>query len=787
MPLPIFLKSARAPNGENCSPYKFEMNSTATGQVFSYSWQVDSDQDWDFIEGTTSESADPKFIFYGGGEYKVKLSAANSCATAEWDTTIVLEGRPTAVLDIPNFCDEAEINFDNSIINYGDNGYSIDNYDWTFEGAETTSSTDANPTGIRYTQAGEYVVKLRTSNTCGSVTVRDTFLIQPKDNLNLPPDQTVCSTEPAFNLSAGLQGGRWTGSGVYPNGFYDPASAQAGANVLTYSFGMGVCFIEDQMTITVNPPPTLDLGPELNLCTSDQDVQLSGAPAGGTWTGSEGAVLLGNTFSVRETPAGEYQLRYAFTDANGCSAIDSISVTLTDGPLITASDTSYCNTPKDQVLPPVSINGGTWAGIGVVEDEMFNPFVAGGAGIYDLTYSFTDKRGCSAVVPVKVSVVDPIKVDAGGELIICEASEILFLDSLATPPGGIWRFDNQPLFQDIFDPNQADNGIYKFSYSVGNGVCIVTDTLEISIDEQQEFELGADESVCANGEAFELGGTGGLDGIWSGEGVVDSLTGLFDPTDLAPGDYTVTFLRQEQDIVCPGVDDKIVTVNPLPASLFSIPSVLCLDTEFSPTNESDGADSFLWNFGDGTTNANSNATHTYTTFGSYEISLETSNSLGCIATYRDTIEVAPPPSSGFDVVDNEGCGPFTLEFNNTSSGADITYEWDFGNGQTSTRPIPLEPVIYQTNRRDTSFIISLRTSNACGSDISRDTIQIFPFPLADFGFSVDTGCAPISVAFANISQGSPETYFWDFGNGVTSTDLVPAPSVIHSGRNYPYL
>ncbi|MBX2872248.1 MAG: PKD domain-containing protein [Saprospiraceae bacterium] len=770
------------PNGEPCSPYKFEMNSTTSGEILSYSWQVESDQDWDFIEGTTADSPDAKFIFYGGGDYNVKLSVANACATVEWDTLITLEGRPTAVLDIPNACDQATLNFDNSLVSYGDNGYSIDSYDWTFEGAETTSSSDANPSNIAYNSPGEYVVRLRVANTCGSVTVRDTFLIQPKDDLMLPPDQTLCATEPAFMLDAGLAGGTWSGSGVLPNGQFNPGAATAGVNTLTYSFGSGVCFVEEQMNITVNPEPVVDIGEDQEVCISVSSVSLPAEPEGGIWTSLDGGVLNGDQFMVQETPPGEYKFRYDFVDENGCEATDIIQVEVTNGPVITAPDTAYCNTPKDQALPPVSILGGTWTGPGVTGESSFNPFTAGGAGVYDLNYFYANPvNGCESSVPIQVSVIDPVKVDAGEDLAICETLDVVLLDSLASPPGGSWTFNGNPLTEAVFDPSQQSNGVYKFAYAVGNGVCVVTDTLEIEIADLEPFELDADQVVCSEADQIQLSGSGGLPGIWSGAGIVDSVGGFFDPADLSPGEYPVTFTRVDDNVACPGEDTKLVTIQPLPTPSFVIPGSVCIDLEFTPANESTGATNYSWDFGDGTTSTNSNVSHQYTDFGDYIVSLEAQNDLGCAATYLDTIVVAPPPAASFDVVDDEGCGPLRLNFNDTSEGAGITYEWDFGNGQTSTRAVPVEPIIYTSSRRDTSYIVSLRVANGCGADISRDTILVHPFPKADFAFTVDTGCAPIQLSFANLSQGSPESWFWDFGNGVTSTNELPAPQLFTAG------
>ncbi len=46
-------------------------------------------------------------------------------------------------------------------------------------------------------------------------------------------------------------------------------------------------------------------------------------------------------------------------------------------------------------------------------------------------------------------------------------------------------------------------------------------------------------------------------------------------------------------------------------------------------------------------------------------------------------------------------------------------------------------------------------------------------PLANFTSNRQTGCSPLSVNFQDLSSGSPSSWLWDFGNGVTSTDQNP--------------
>ena len=48
---------------------------------------------------------------------------------------------------------------------------------------------------------------------------------------------------------------------------------------------------------------------------------------------------------------------------------------------------------------------------------------------------------------------------------------------------------------------------------------------------------------------------------------------------------------------------------------------------------------------------------------------------------------------------------------------------------------------------------------------------------AAFTVDVDKGCAPLLVRFTDRSTGGPTSWFWDFGNGITSTDPSPLAQI----------
>jgi len=99
------------------------------------------------------------------------------------------------------------------------------------------------------------------------------------------------------------------------------------------------------------------------------------------------------------------------------------------------------------------------------------------------------------------------------------------------------------------------------------------------------------------------------------------------------------------------------------------------------SNESQNAESYYWNFGDGTSSTEQSPVHTYMLAGEYAISLKVNSSAGYSDTYSaDPIFVAEALVAGFTF--EVGIG-MNVTFDATASKSIKKAVWDFGDGQTS--------------------------------------------------------------------------------------------------------
>ena len=126
--------------------------------------------------------------------------------------------------------------------------------------------------------------------------------------------------------------------------------------------------------------------------------------------------------------------------------------------------------------------------------------------------------------------------------------------------------------------------------------------------------------------------------------------------------------------------DIEIIYTPLTANFEGDESNICQYESTTFTDLSAGAVSWDWNFGDGAdpATANTQGPHevTYNTPGTKTVELTINGSITEIK--EDYITVAVSPTSEFDFEGNE----FTVNFINNSTNAS-TYEWDFGDGNSS--------------------------------------------------------------------------------------------------------
>ncbi|HET6255632.1 MAG TPA: PKD domain-containing protein [Puia sp.] len=142
---------------------------------------------------------------------------------------------------------------------------------------------------------------------------------------------------------------------------------------------------------------------------------------------------------------------------------------------------------------------------------------------------------------------------------------------------------------------------------------------------------------------------------------------------------------------------------------------------------------------------------------------------------------AQAPVAQFTSNVTSGCAPLGIKFTDQSTNNPTSWEWSFGNGQTSSQQNPT--VVYT---QPGTYTITLIVKNASGAAAVRDSnyITIYASPTVSFGLN-HLACAPADIQFQQYSQpgqGTITSYVWNFGDGTSGNG--PTPQHLYTQTGY---
>jgi len=147
------------------------------------------------------------------------------------------------------------------------------------------------------------------------------------------------------------------------------------------------------------------------------------------------------------------------------------------------------------------------------------------------------------------------------------------------------------------------------------------------------------------------------------------------------------------------------------------------------------------------------------------------DSMGCLATY--TVSLTQPPPIAMNYTFTVGCLGSPVQFTDQSTGGPFTYQWNFGDA-SALGTIQNPTHTYSTAGTYTTSLIVTNTGNC--KDTLAYPLTVDPPPIADFTGDTLAGCPDHDVQFSDNSTsavGSIVSWFWDLGNGTTSTWQYP--------------
>ncbi len=195
------------------------------------------------------------------------------------------------------------------------------------------------------------------------------------------------------------------------------------------------------------------------------------------------------------------------------------------------------------------------------------------------------------------------------------------------------------------------------------------------------------------------------------------------------------------------------------------------------------AKTYVWSFGDGTpdtTTTGYQVLHTYSNIGTYLVRLIAIDSNTCNISdtaYMHIIARNDKALLSFISMKLPPCQALSYQFTNTSippAGKPFTansFIWDFGDG---TRIVSNAAVVNHSFAAAGTYNVRLVLidTNYCNyPDSAVQALSVSPLVKAQF-ITPAAGCVPYNAVFTNTSLAG-EQFFWNFGDGTTSTDVNP--------------
>ena len=195
-------------------------------------------------------------------------------------------------------------------------------------------------------------------------------------------------------------------------------------------------------------------------------------------------------------------------------------------------------------------------------------------------------------------------------------------------------------------------------------------------------------------------------------------------TYILPGTYTATLT-----VIGPGGSNSMSLVIQVVAALAPIASFTADQTQgVAPlavkfTDTSQGAEAWGWDFGDGSpVDTRQHPIHTFVNPGPYTVTLTVGGPGGPPSSAQLTITVLavpPPPVAAFTPTPREGPAPLTVQFTDTSEGAEA-WSWDFGDGS----PLDARQSPSHTYTAPGGYTVILTVSGPGGSDTESAGITV---------------------------------------------------------------
>jgi gliding motility-associated-like protein len=701
------------------------------------------------------------------------------------------------------------------------------------------------------------------NGTCQAGSDEVTYTIENISSVTAGNDVSICSTNLQVPLGGNISGassqGVWTtnGSGYFtPDSFwgngasYIPSSTdsvQGNVTLTLTAINTQACPpSNDSFEISIYHPIESNAGFDIQVCASNEVVQLNGSTIGTTsfttWSTNGDGYFTPNNTSIDATYTlgendvinGSVSLNLTAVGNPSCPIdADQTVIFITSPSNVSAgNDVTICSSNLDVPLGGSitgASNSGTWSSTGsgsfvpnndFASNPMYLPSASDSLqGSVQLILTSNNAGNCTIDSDtLVVTILHPAIVNAGADISTCALDESVDLNGTfgGGTTGIIWTSNGSGSFSpDATSPNTTytfgnsdiSNGTVELVIqAAGNSACpSASDTLTLTLVSESIVTAGGDVTVCSSDMEIPLGGNisgASSSGFWSTLG-----SGSFTPNN----DYASnpTYIPSASDSI-QGSVLLVLTSNNTGSCLINSDTLLVTIIQPSMVNAgtdqtvcasdaaavlngviSGGSTSGIWSTtGSGTftpdantLNAVYNASSADAVNGSVFLIL-TSTGNGVCSASDDSLTLTITPNTLVNAgSDRVLCGSDNqVDLTGIISGNSTEGIWTTnGTGSFSPSPVALSTTYTLSNSDiiagDVTLYLTTTNNLQCGAVVDSLTISIEEMPTAAFSsFSNDS----LNVAFTDESIGAA-AWFWEFGNGATSTQQNPSLQYAEAG------
>lgn len=741
------------------------------------SWQ------WSFPGGTPASSTEqnPTVNYTVPGTHSVSLQVVTQGGNTynlSSNDLVVIAPSPAAVFS--NSVDSTTVTFTNGSVNYN-------NLMWDFGGGNT--STEANPVfDFRY--AGTYTVTLTVFGDCGVDTYTQDVTIGPfvpvasfgANIVSGCAPLTVAFTDQSTNAPTewawSFPGGS-PGASTEQNPTVTYASSGSFDVVLVVNNAAGSTEAMEASLITINEAPTAAFGSAVN----GPQVQFSDSSTGtGSYTWHFGDGNISTDANPLHTYAAPGTYTVVLTVENNCgSSTYEQDITISDFLPVAAFNADITSGCAPLTVAYADQSSGqpiawSWAfpgGDPVTSFEQ-NPIITYHlSGTYSANLVVQNAWGTASIAQTDLITINTTPtVDYDFSV---NGAEVTFTNNSDNADTYLWLFnDGSGNMSTELNPTYTfpGTGTYQVELYATNGCGTTTYTASVTIGAVAPTAafVASNSQGCAPLQVQFSDQSAGepTSWEWSFPGGNPSTSTEQNPTVTydAAGIYSASLVVTNSAGTSEVSQLDIVTVNSTPtaAYFFTVDDVTA-----TFLNISENADSYLWDFGDGTISTELEPQHFYAVNGTYTVVLTATNACGSTSFEQEVVIAVDAPQADFSADETQGCVPFEVVFADQSVGMVTGWEWTFPGGTPATSTEQHPTVVYDAPGTYSVGLVVVGPGGSFATSIA-DYIVVEDVPQAGFDFLYGN---ILEVNFTNTSQGAT-SYAWDFGDnmGTSSEENV---------------